>query len=660
MLQLDRHVPSPGVPEFHKRFGWLVGVVAVAFVLIVGRLWQLQVVRGERYFQQSTSNFKAEQWIPAVRGKILDRNRTVLVDNRPSFNVYVTPRSFNADVRGRFVRLLQLRSDEEDDLGQKLARARDRMHPLLVLEDVTRDRLALIEQASADLPGVEVRDAPHRNYLFGKLGAHVLGYLNQIGDTELELRRGEGYEEGDAIGRSGIEKQWENYLRGKRGVERFVVDAHGNRKEGQNAADLIGSLGDDLGGPRFVPPAAGHNVVLTLDANLQRVAEKAIAQHPAGAVAVVEVATGRILALVSRPSFDPNVMTGHLSRADEARMEADELKPFLDRTLRQHYYPGSTFKFVTALAGLAEGAITPEDRIVCNGIHELGGRIFHCDKDHGSVAMTEAIGQSCDVYFWRLAEKIGIDKIAAAAEKFGFGQPTGLGLNGDIPGNVPWKAWYESRGGFRIGYTLNTAIGQGDVTVTVLQLALAYAALANGGDLWVPQIVERVETAGGDAVAEYPPRLRRHIDIARSALAAVKRGLWSVVNEKKGTAYSTRNADVAVAGKTGTAQVGKLYRNRSEVGWDPERDHAWFAGYAPASDPKIAFVVLVEHGGKGGRVAAPVAMEIVRGYFGHSDGKEVEQTVGTFADDDATADVEPTPTHPSPEPAPPAPGGGAQ
>ncbi len=179
------------------------------------------------------------------------------------------------------------------------------------------------------------------------------------------------------------------------------------------------------------------------------------------------------------------------------------------------------------------------------------------------------------------------------------------------------------------------------MTVTVLQLALAYAALANGGDLWVPELVERVETAAGRVVAEYPPRLRRHVEVSKKALAAVRRGLWSVVNEKKGTAYSTKDADLAVAGKTGTAQVGKLNRNQGEGGWDPERDHAWFAGYAPANDPKIAFVVLVEHGGHGGRVAAPVAMQIVRGYFGQPEGNPVTQAVGTFGGDDAEVDVEP-------------------
>jgi penicillin-binding protein 2 len=637
MLQLDRHVPSPGVPEMNRRFGWLIGIVAAAFVILLGRLWQLQVVRGERYFQQSTNNFTAERFIAAVRGKITDRNRNVLVDNRPSFSVFVTPRAFTPELRAHLGRLLDLTSDEADDLAEKVARARDRARPVLVLEDVSRERLALLAQDAADLPGVEVRDAPHRNYLYGRLAAHVIGYMNQISDVELEQRRGEGYEEGDAIGRYGIEKQWENYLRGKRGVERFVVDAKGNRKEDASAQAL---LAGDVG-PRFVPPVAGDDIVLTLDSGLQRTAEKALKDVPAGAVAVVEVGTGRILALVSKPSFEPNQMSGHLSRADEARMEADDLKPFLDRTLRQHYFPGSTFKFVTALAALEDGVVTPEDRVFCTGAHELGNRVFHCTEEHGSVALTQALAQSCDVYFWHLAEKIGIDRIAGMAQEFGFGAPTGLGLNGDVPGNVPWKAWYEGRGGYRIGYALNTAIGQGDVTVTVLQLALAYGALANGGDLWVPQIVARVETAAGRVVADYPPRLRRHIELGKAHLAAVARGMWGAVNEKKGTAFAARDALLSVAGKTGTAQVGRLNRQQGEGGWDPERDHAWFAGYAPAQEPKIAFVVLVEHGGHGGKVAAPVAMAIVRGYFGNAVAAELADLPGTLVDDEGQADVEP-------------------
>jgi penicillin-binding protein 2 len=608
MLQLDRHVPSPGVPEFNRRFRWLLAAVGVAFLILVGRLWQLQIIRGQEYYDQTTSNFRAEQFIPAVRGKILDRHGTVLVDNRPSFNVYVTPRSFNAEARAHFVRLLGLDEDQARKLRERIQRTRDRLRGFLALEDIHRDELALIAQSESALPGVGVRDVPHRHYLHGTLASHVLGYMNQISDVELESRRDEGYDDGDYIGRSGIERQWESYLRGRRGVERFVVDAHGRRKDDADARRLIEE-------PRLLPPVPGHNIVLTLDAGLQRAAEHAMREHAAGGIAVVEVATGRILALVSKPEFDPNVMTGNLSRAEEAMLESDPLKPFLDRTLRQHYFPGSTFKVFTALAGLESGAIAPHDRVYCDGTHELGKRVFHCTKGHGSVDLNQALQQSCDTYFWQLSERLGIDRIAQMAEQFGFGAPTGLGLNGDVPGVIPSKAWYDKRGGFRIGYALNTAIGQGDTNVTVLQLALAYAAVANGGDLWVPQLVERVENAAGKTVAEYPPRLRRHIDLGERGLAAVRRALHDAVNVKGGTAFASRDADIKVAGKTGTAQVGKLYRNLKETGWNPEFDHAWFAGYAPVEKPEIAFVVLVEHGGHGGRAAAPVAMEIVRAHF---------------------------------------------
>lgn len=609
MLILGRHVPSPGVPEFQRRMVWFVVVVVCTFLVLLGRLWQLQVVRGDQYFQKSTDNFVKEQWIPAVRGRVMDRHGELFVDNRPAFNVYVTPRYYTPEAEANLIRLLGLGESEMQVLHDKVKapKSLQRYRSILVFEDVDRDRLALIEQARAELPGVSVSDVPHRNYPFGTLAAHVIGYMNQISDVELEERRKDGYDETDYIGRHGIEKQWENYLRGKKGVERYVVDARGQRKPEKEAEELIE-------GERFVPPVPGHTVVLTLDAGLQRVAERALSSHPAGGIAVVETGTGRILALVSKPAFDPNVMTGHLTRAEEAQLEADPHKPFLDKTLRQHYFPGSTYKFVTAIAALEDAAVTAEERVTCRGWHELGRHTFRCTKAHGSVAMFEAILQSCNVYFWRLAEKVGIDRLAQVARDFGFGAPTGLGLNGDVPGRVPWKAWYERAGGFRIGYTLNTAIGQGDTEVTVLQLAMAYAALANGGKLWVPQIVARVETAEGTRVAEYAPELRRKIAVSARTLEVIAAGLVGVVNDPRGTAFLSRLDDVQVAGKTGTAQVRKLQK-QPEHGWHPYRDHAWFAGYAPAERPEIAIVVLVEHGGKGGHVAAPVAMEIIHGYL---------------------------------------------
>ncbi|MFH0900935.1 MAG: penicillin-binding transpeptidase domain-containing protein, partial [Pseudomonadota bacterium] len=313
------------------------------------------------------------------------------------------------------------------------------------------------------------------------------------------------------------------------------------------------------------------------------------------------------------PSFDPNVMTGRLSREEEAEMHADPHLPFIDRTLRQHYFPGSTYKFVAAAAAVEEGLVSPTDRVFCRGYHELGRRTFRCPKPHGSVSLYEAMTQSCNVYFWHLAEIAGIDRLAKVARDFGFGAPTGLGLNGDVPGNVPVKAWYEKRGGFRIGYTLNTAIGQGDTEVTVLQLALAYAAIANGGDLWVPQVVDRIETATGETIMKYEPKLRRKLPLSAKTLELIGKGLWGVVNDPRGTAFHVRPDDVTVSGKTGTAQVRRLQRRGDSV-WHDYRDHAWFVCYAPSESPDIAVAALVEHGGKGGAVAAPIAMQVVRSY----------------------------------------------
>jgi penicillin-binding protein 2 len=611
-LQLDRHTPSPGSPELSRRVVWVAAGAGVAFVLLFIRLWQLQVVRGEEYYRKTTDNFVHDHRIPAVRGLIKDRRGVTLVDNRASFSIYVTPRWFTPAAEERLTAVLGLTPEESERVHAKVekARARDPHGQVLVLEDVSQDRLALVSQARADLPGVDVHDAPHRHYPFGTLAAHLVGYMNEMGQAEIDTRRGEGadYEDGDYIGRYGIEKAWENYLRGKKGREYYVVDAKNRRKTDAEAAELIE-------GERYIPPAPGHNVVLTVDVELQRIAERALRNHPAGGVAVVDVHSGKILSLVSKPGFDPNVMTGRLTRAEEQAMLADPYKPFLDKTLRQHYYPGSTYKFVTALAALDDGVIGEEDKLLCKGWHSLGKRSFRCTKTHGLVNMTEAMAQSCNVYFWQLAEKVGMDRLGKIARDFGFGAPTGIGLNGDVPGRVPWKAWYEKAGGFRIGYTLNTAVGQGDTEVTVLQLALAYAALANGGQVYLPQIVDRVETAEGKVVHEVLPRLRHRVAVSSRALAAVARGLWGTVNDAKGTAHASRLDTIEVAGKTGTAQVRKLQKQPEGKDWHPYRDHAWFAGYAPAHDPQIAVVVLIEHGGKGGGVAAPVAMEIVRGYF---------------------------------------------
>jgi penicillin-binding protein 2 len=616
-LGLIRSAPGVGaaLPELTRRLRWVIAVVALSFVGLMVRLWQLQVVRGDQYYEQTVSNVVHERFLPSIRGKIVDRRGEPLADNRPAFNIYVTPAKLTPEVAERLTRLLGLSEDEVARMHERIeaGSVRNRRAPALVFEDQSRERAALIKQAGFQLPGVEVHDEPYRYYPQGALAAHLIGYMNQMNNEEYGELAPQGYEPSELVGRYGLERAWENYLRGKKGIERFAVNARGQRIPAEEAVGLIQ-------GPTVVEPVAGHNLVLTVDAELQRLAERAVRRHAAAAVAVVEVETGRILTLVSRPSFEPNVMTGQLTRAEEALLNQDPRKPFIDKTLRQHYPPGSTYKFVTALAALEDGLIDPGERLVCQGSHKVGRQVFHCTSSHEHVDMVEAIQHSCNVYFWKLAELVGIDRMAEIALDFGMGAPTGLGLNGDVAGRVPTRAWYEERTTFKIGYTINAATGQGDVEVTVMQLTMAYAALANGGRLYVPQVVERIETAGGETVVAFEPKLRRQVKASPESLALLDRGMWMTVNALGGTAHDyARSQVIEYAGKTGTAEVRSRRKGQEDEvelqDWHPSRSHAWFAGYAPARDPEIAIVVLIEHGGQGGKVAAPVAQQILEGYF---------------------------------------------
>ena len=606
---------GPAMPQLHRRLRWIVVLVVVALCALVGRLWQLQIVRGQRYYEQTLSNVVHQRFLPSIRGKIVDRNGVALADNRPAFNIYIVPGEFTEHARSRLIQLLDLSEEEVAVLDERVAagKKRSKTQAVSVLEDQSRDRASLIEQSGHILRGIEVHDEPYRYYPLEAIGAHLVGYMNQMTVGEVDDFGPEGYQPSELVGRYGLEGAWENYLRGKKGIETYAVNARGERLSDDDASGLI--TGDAI-----VEPVAGHNIVLTIDLELQRLAERAVSRHPAAAVAVVEVKTGRVLALVSQPAFDPNIMTGHLSHEDEALLLADPRKPFLDKTLRQHYPPGSTYKFITAVAGLEDGAIDEKEELFCPGFHEQGNQKFRCTSAHGYVTMVEAVQKSCNVYFWKLAERVGIDRMAEVANKFGFGTRTGLGLNGDVPGRVPTRAWYEQHTSFKIGYTLNAATGQGDVEVTVLQLAMAYAAMANGGTLFVPQVVSRVETASGELVVEYAPTPRRDIGVSSDTLELMHEGMYKVVNELGGTAFEYgKSPTVVYAGKTGTAQVRKRNTKKNKktdlAGWQPYNSHAWFAGYAPATNPEIAIVVLIEHGGPGGKVAGPVARKIIEGYF---------------------------------------------
>ena len=599
---------GPALIELHRRLRWAIIFVGVAFMILVGRLWQLQIVRGEAYYERTRKNIVKQRYISSVRGKILDRNGESLAINRAAFNIYAWPKRFKKEQQRELIQLLGLTEEEQKGMRERLAvgMKRNGNEFVMILEDQPVDRAHVVEQESYRLRGVLVRAQAYRFYPNGSLAAHLIGYMNKMNAAEVAKYVPKGSDGNELIGREGLERMWENYLVGKRGIERYVVNAKGRRVTGPEVNGLID-------GPKFESPVAGHNLVLTIDIGLQKLAERAIRQYKAAAVTVVEVDTGRVLALVSKPAYDSNVMSGRLTRAEHALMVADPRKPFLDKTRQQHYPPGSTFKFIAAVTALESGDVDQDEKLECVGEHQVGKRTFGCTSSHGKVNMSEALQRSCNVYFWKLAERIGLDRMARVAKDFGFASRTGVG--GDVAGRIPTRQWYEQRTSFKVGYTLNAATGQGDVEVTVLQLAMAYAAMANGGKLYVPQVVRRVVTAGGRPVFDFKPQFRR-VSASRETFELIAHGMYRVVNEVGGTAHKYAFSErVTYAGKTGTAQVRGKKRRIEFAGWHPDHDHAWFAGYAPAKQPEIAVVVLIEHGGPGGKVAAPVARRIIEGYF---------------------------------------------
>jgi len=607
------------LPEIRRRARVFALFAMVVFVAIACRLFYLQVIEGDAFYKLTSDSIIRTVIRPAVRGEIRDRKNRVLARMRPAANISVLPRELPAESFEKIRAALALGPEDAAELWdriqtEKASPSRDKERPLLVQEDISRSAQAILEEAALDLPGVRLDHVIRRDYPYGPFASHVLGYMNEISSEELRAKKQESYHPGDLVGRVGIERQLEGYLRGRTGFQKVVVDRRGVPKT--NIRDLVeGAITQE--------PIPGNNVFLTMDMDLQRLSERAMRNASAGAAVVVDVATGRILAAVSKPDFDPNEMSGHLSMEAQARILADRFHPLRDKVLSETYFPGSTFKVVTALAALEDKLISPEEHTKCHGFFEIGKRRFKCTKTHGVVALYDAIVQSCNVYFYELGARPGmLDRLSRFGTDMGLGAPTGLGMNGEEAGFIATEEWYREQKrlnpkneGFQVGHALNAAIGQ-ETRVTLLQMAMLYAAIANGGKLWLPQIVERIESPTGQILEEFPPRVRRELSISADNLAIVRQALVGVVNEPKGTAYKARPDDgLEVAGKTGTAQVRHMGKRGEPVSSYEQNDHAWFAGFAPAGNPRIAFAVLVEHGGHGGDVAAPVAMEIAHGYF---------------------------------------------
>lgn len=606
------------VGEFKKRYKWMALTAVIAFAVLTGRAVQLQLIEQAEWARIARDNVTKTVSLPATRGLLYDVHGRIVATNRPAYALYVTPQYFDLDADlPRLATLMGLDAHQTAELRQKIVNvpARRRTHQIEVEREISRDQLAALETHASEFrtppPSsvgyVDVVAQPVRTYPFHALAAHAIGFLNEVSAEDLDRHASEDYRSGDAIGRSGLERAWESYLRGRRGYRRRVAGLPG--REGSSHEERR-------------EPVPGRDLTVTLDMELMQIVERAFRGQPSGGAVVVDVRTGRVRALYSKPSYDLDEMANGLSSERNAEISQNPLRPLIDKTIYESYFPGSTFKVITALASLEQGIADTTTHFDCPGYYEFGGRRFRCTHTHGDVDMRRAIVQSCNTFFWDLARQVGLDNLARYAHDFGIGDRTGIGINTETAGFIPTVTWYQQHyaNGFRGGFTLNEAIGQGNTKVTLIQLAMAYAAVANGGTLYVPQLVERVASPDGSVIEEFTPRVRRRLHVSREHLTYVVDGLYGVVNDPSGTAYDAHvPGGVPAAGKTGTAQVSGHTAREDEdprQTWYFNRSHAWFAGFAPAGDPEVVVVVLVEHGGGGGKNAAPIGLQILQEYLG--------------------------------------------
>lgn len=556
------------------------------FVALLGRLAQLQLFDRERYFRESERNRVREVIIEAPRGIIYDRNGTVLVDNRPAYSVSVVPYEFlKADSS---VELLSaILQQQPNQLKQKINKDKyGNFIPVKVKRQIGFKALSHLEEHKLELPGVFYSIESRRMYPGGLKAPHMFGYLGEVTSEDLSQLQGKEYRLGDVIGKNGLEYQYEDYLRGKDGVEYIEVDVLG--REIRRLPELSTQI-----------PEPGKNIYLTIDARIQRYLEESMADKK-GAAVVLNPQNGEILAIVSQPDFDPELFTNPLTPEiwDELINHPD--KPLYNRACQSLFPPGSTFKLVLAAAGLETDKIQPSHKVFCPGYYQLGRRAFACWKKggHGEVDFLGAIEQSCNVYFYTKGLEVGLVNWAKYAKLFQFGKKTGVDLPNESAGLVPDHQYFDQKYGERgwtRGLLLNLAVGQGDLLTTPLQMAYFAMILGNEGLAFRPHLLQRIENpASGESVFMQPDSLRID-EISRDTYRKIKQGMYLVVNGGHGTGRASWVPGLQACGKTGTAQ-------------NPHgEDHAWFIGFAPMEQPEIAFCIFVENGGSGGAVAAPIA-----------------------------------------------------
>lgn len=609
---------------FNQRLTGIMYCVVAAFAVLVVRLFYLQIIEGREYRRLSENNSIRLQSVDAPRGLIYDREGRLLVDNRPAFDLNIILKDAKP-VDQTLAKLAGYMHMPVEELTPNITRrgSVSSYKPVLLKQDIGRNALAAIEVHKFDLPGIVMMIKPRRHYIYENSAAHLIGYMGEINNEELDCGDYQGCRVGDYIGKFGVERSYENVFRGQRGGRQVEVNVTGQ---------VVRVL-------KTVMAKPGNNVFLTIDNNLQQATEKLL-QGRAGAAIAMDPKTGEILAMVSSPSFDQNMFVSGMSHENWESLVTNPYRPLENKAIQAEYPPASTYKVIVAMAGLEEGVIDSETTFTCPGYLRLGNRVFRCWRrgGHGTVNVVRALAESCDVFFYNVGRELGVDTLARYALGCGLARPTGIGLANEGKGLIPTTDWKLQRFGepWQGGETLPVAIGQGYDLTTPIQMLVVTAAVANDGLMHRPQLLKKIESAQGEVVERGRTDVSGRLPVSQATLAIVKRGLWEVVNSEGGTARGARLAKIAISGKTGTAQVVGRKEGAEETPEDEVKEHfkphAWFIAYAPAEDPQIAVTVIVEHGEHGSSAAAPIAREMIRTYLMN---KNDPRQVATVKDSDS-------------------------
>jgi penicillin-binding protein 2 len=597
----------------------ILNIIVACFAILLARLWYLQIYHGKMFFNYSLENRLRKDVVRAPRGMIFSRNNVLLTHNVPRFDAVITPQYFDSpdDTIPALAEVLELSPDSIRKLLKKF-QGQAKYLPIVVKKNISRREVAILETESNRFPGVSVDTFISREYTDSDAGAHLLGYISEISQEKLpKLRERDKYDykQGDFIGQSGVEQQYDLDIRGEDGFQFMEVDARGRARRHVTSGDLYTGIDNKIAMP-------GKNIRLTIDRDVQLAAYHALDGKDGAAIAI-DIESGEVIAMVSRPGFDPAKFSTGLTSNYWGTLIMDEKHPLRDRVIQEHYSPGSTFKTLTAIAALEEGIIDENFKVNCTGKYHLGARPFHCWKKegHGAVDVYRSIKESCDVFYYTIGTKMDIDVLYKYATLFGMGQRLGIALPRETTGLIPNRDWKMKRmkQEWQKGETLSCVIGQSFVNVTPLQLASFYATIASEGKLYRPHVVKEVFSNTGEVLKSYKPEVIHQFKLKKTTIDIVKQALFDVVNTPGGTATSQKGVGLQMAGKTGTAQVmsfsaDKIF-NKCENQEYKYRHHGLFAGYAPAVNPKIALAVVIEHGCHGSSAAGPVAKAMAAAFI---------------------------------------------